>query len=109
MFDNKKDAEAHAQEEFNKVFPESKTTSIKTPEPEVSKIARPELKTKIARADKIASGIDKASAKIRDGLTAYNTVGSAIRRNFDFDAAMENVWNMDGAFELFGSRRKKAE
>ena len=109
MFDNKADAQKHAEAEFNEVFPQSKSTAIKTAEPEVTKVARPELKTKIARADKIASGIDKASAKIRDGLNAYNTVGSAIRRNFDFDAAMENVWNMDPASGLFGSSRKKQE
>ena len=83
MFDNKVQAEAHAKEEFNKVFPETTTTSIKTREPEVT--------------------------RIRDWLDAYNTVGSAIRRNFDFDAAMENVWNMDAASDLFGSRRKKVE
>lgn len=107
MFDNKPDAEKHAEAEFNQVFPESKSTAIKTPQPEVTKVAPAPLNTKIRKADRIASGIDKASAKIRDGLEAYNTVGSAMRRNFNFDAAMENVWNMDAAFELFGSRKRK--
>ena len=109
MFDNKPQATAHAEEEFKKVFPESERKDLAKSDSDISKkIAEPE--TKLRKADKIAAGIDRAGAKIREGLDSYNTVGQAVRRNFDFDAVMDNALSMDGSLgsvSLWGNKKKK--